>query len=448
MHRPSAVGNERSAALGVGRVVVWLTIAMAPYALQCILGGGSFATVVIATMEDGSARALKVLHRDRCGDATSVGRFRDEARILRQIQHPNIVHAHALHRYGDRLVIELDFVDGLSLDHVLGPPPHRLDLPEVLAIAQPVAEALWSAWSDPWSGKPMHIVHRDVNPANVVLDRGGHVWLLDFGIAKGSFEGREAMSLYDIGGTIGYLAPERKDGEAGPPVDVYALAAMVVHLLGDRLLLPQRPDRHDEVARTVLQRLELPDGLCALLGEMLAYDPSQRPTMGEVAARLVGLRAELPAADLPRLAAERVAPQLAERPERDPREHRRYSDVAFLEVEVPDPPDLPMSVRDAQRRLRDLLASPDWPRRLDEVKRISRASTPPVETPLLDVLQRVEPPWWRPLARRSTAEEAEAALLVLGDQPSETTLEAARQLAEHRDPRIRKAARFVLQRGR
>ena len=229
---------------------------MAPYTIDASLGGGGFASVVVARTGSGERRALKVLHRSRCSDATSLGRFRDEARILERIRHPTVVGFHALHHYGDRLVMELDFVDGLPLDRVLGPAPHRLDMADTLEIVRTIAEALWSAYADPWGedGAPMHIVHRDVHPANIMLDRNGKVWVLDFGIAKGSFDGREAMSLNDVGGALGYIAPERKDGTAGPPVDVYALAAMVVHLSGDRLLLPQRPARHDEVAAEVIER--------------------------------------------------------------------------------------------------------------------------------------------------------------------------------------------------
>ncbi len=436
------------------RRALWLPADMVPYTLLAVLGGGSFATVVVVRTADGTKRALKVLHRSRCSDPTSVGRFRDEARILRAIRHPAVVHAHALHRYGDRLVMELDFVDGMSLDRVLGPTPHRVPLWDALAIMQSVAEALWSAWSDPWGkdGQAMEIVHRDVHPANIMLDRDGQVRVLDFGIAKGRFDGREAMSLYDLGGAIGYLAPERKDGHGGPPVDVYALAALFVHLLGDRLLLPQRAARHDEVAIAVIGRLGLEgkaQGLAPLLLDMLRFEPEGRPSMGEVVERLADLREGLPQGDLAALAQERVAPVLTDQPHAhlSPRAHRRYDDVAFLETETPDAPLGRLSVPDARRRLRALLARPDWTRRVDEVKRISRASVPPTETPLLDVLARARSSWWRPLARKVSASEAEAALLILGERPSLATLEAAGHLCDHDDERIRTAAQFVIARA-
>jgi len=425
---------------------------MAPYTIDAVLGGGGFASVVVARRASGERRALKVLHRSRCSDATSVGRFRDEARILERIRHPTVVGFHGLHHYGDRLVMELDFVDGLPLDRVLGPAPHRLAMADTLEIVRTVAEALWSAYADPWGedGAPMHIVHRDVHPANIMLDRAGKVWVLDFGIAKGSFDGREAMSLHDVGGALGYIAPERKDGTAGPPVDVYALAAMVVHLGGDRLLLPQRPARHDEVAAEVVERNDLDGqapGLGALLREMLSFDPEARPSMDDVARRLATILAGIDVPDLPGLAARTVVPELDGRARREPRKHRRYRDVAFLEEEVPDEPLGALTVTEARRRLRAILAKPDWVRRIDEVKRVSRASDPWVETPLLDLLARVSPAWWRPLARTTTPEEAEAALLILGDRPSASTLAAAGELAEHPNERVRKAARFVLERG-
>jgi len=436
------------------RAALWLPADMAPYTLLAVLGGGSFATVVVVRTADGTTRALKVLHRSRCADPTSVGRFRDEARILQAIRHPAVVHAHAIHRYGDRLVMELDFVDGVSLDQVLGPAPHRLPLWDALAIMQSVAEALWSAWADPWGkdGQAMEIVHRDVHPANIMLDRNGHVRVLDFGNAKGRFDGREAMSLYDLGGAIGYLAPERKEGHAGPPVDVYALAALFVHMLGDRLLLPQRAARHDEVAATVIGRLGLEEkarSLAPLLLDMLRFESAERPSMGEVVERLTALRAGLPQGDLLALAQERVAPVLTElpNPHLNPRDHRRYDDVSFLETETPDAPLGRLTVPDARRRLRAMLAQPDWTRRVDEVKRISRASEPPTETPLLDVLARARNSWWRPLARKVSASEAEAALLILGERPSLATLEAAGHLCDHDDERIRTAAQFVVARA-
>ena len=426
---------------------------MAVFSIETVLRGGGFATVVVARNSAGEQRALKVLDGKRCSDTTSVGRFRDEARILSRIRHPAVVRAHALHRYGDRLVMELDFVDGASLDEVLGPPPHRLPAPEAVAIVRAVADALWSAWNDPWGedGRPMHIVHRDVHPANIMIQRDGRVRVLDFGIAKGDFSGREAMSLYDVGGAIGYQSPERFHGETGPPVDVYAVGMLLVNLLGHRLLLPRREARHDAAVEEGLATFGFDDlalGLTQLVRELLHYEPAQRPVMGDVVERLRAMQERLPTADLAAMAAERVEPLVRARPTNDPKKSRRYADVAFLEHDVPQAPLGQLSVADARGRLQRLLAEPTWVHKLDEVKRISRSSEPWVQTPLLKVLWRAERRWWWPFGRVSTPEEVEAALMVLGDAPSEATWRAAERLLTHPQERVRRAARFVSERRR
>jgi eukaryotic-like serine/threonine-protein kinase len=419
---------------------------MQPFVLESVLGGGAYATVVTALLPSGERRALKVLHEDRCGDPIAVGRFQDEGRILERLNHPTIVRGYGTHRFGDRLVLELELVEGATLERILGPAPHRLELSDAVAIAQQVAEGLWSAWTSTHGAEPLRIVHRDVQPGNILLDRGGAVKILDFGIAKGSFDDREALSLHDVGGALGYLAPERKDGHVGPAIDVYSLGVFVVQSQGHRMLLPQLNPRHDEVALERLSTFGLPEPLRALLFEMVRFDPQARPAMNEVVERLASIAATLPPSDLKKLAREVVMPHLKNPMSIDPRKHRLYPDVSFLETMSAATDEAPPTVTEVRRQVQALLATGDWVRHAARIRRVLRSSPTPVETPLLDVLDRATVPWWRPFTKCSTPEEIEAALLILADRGSPATLERAKSLQSHQNPRVAKVARFVCRR--
>ncbi|MDP9183304.1 MAG: serine/threonine protein kinase [Actinomycetota bacterium] len=252
------------------------------YELGELLGVGGVARVV-------RARDL-VLHRDVAIklfgpgiDPSGPERERAEMRTLASLSHPNLVPLHDAgtdHEHvPPRAFLVMALVDGHSLAEQLrsGPLPET----QVRSLGAQVADALACVHS---SG----VVHRDVKPANILIDRSGRPFLTDFGIARAV----GAAALTAVGDTVGtaaYLSPEQVRGqEAGPPTDVYALGLVLLEALtGAR-------EYAGSTAETALARLtrppriseSVPADLRELLAQMTAAEASARPSAEAVASRL------------------------------------------------------------------------------------------------------------------------------------------------------------------
>jgi eukaryotic-like serine/threonine-protein kinase len=173
------------------------------------------------------------------------------------------------------------YVEGQPLSARLAAGP--LDPERVAALGRQIAGALAHAHE-------RAVVHRDVNPGNVLIDAAGDAHLTDFGIARLG----DATRLTQTGsfmGTAAYVAPEQLRGdEVGPPADVYALGLTLLEALTGRREYTGTPV---EAAMTRLTRPPvIPDGLPApwpgLLAAMVAGDPAPRPTAAEVVEHLSG----------------------------------------------------------------------------------------------------------------------------------------------------------------
>jgi hypothetical protein len=230
-------------------------------------GAGSFASVYAA--DDsllGRPVAIKVLRDEHLADPTAHARFAREVRAGAMLgTHPFVVTLHDAGEWGGRPYLVLELLEGSVAE--------RRNPPETLALrwlAQ-AAEALDFAHEH-------GIVHRDVKPANLLLDARGDVRLADFGVARDPFATALTLAGHVVG-TPGYVAPEVAAGQpATPAADVYSLAVVARELLGDR----------------------------AELDAGFARDPEERPrSAGALVARLGGGEAQT---QLVPLAATRVAP--------------------------------------------------------------------------------------------------------------------------------------------
>ena len=156
-------------------------------------------------------------------------RFRHEAEAMARVRHPNLVAVHTVGTSNGRPYIVMDLVHGESLasrlergDRLL--PAEAAQL--VLRLARGLAVA-----------HDQGLIHRDVKPANVVVDARGHPVLIDFGLARDVSRGTRLTQDGDLLGTPAYMAPEQAAGRnerVGPPTDVYALGAVLHHLLSGR----------------------------------------------------------------------------------------------------------------------------------------------------------------------------------------------------------------------
>jgi predicted Ser/Thr protein kinase len=190
------------------------------YQLGELIATGGMGTVHRAVDTHlGRPVAVKILKRELADDATFLERFRREARAAAVISHPGVAR---VYDYGERSsepFIVMELVDGETLAERIarhGPLPWR----HAFAVAEQVAAALSAAHTH-------GVVHRDVKPANILIDRSGRVKVTDFGIARAA----RATTLTRPGmvlGSANYVAPEQAQGSTvGPAADLYSLGCVL-----------------------------------------------------------------------------------------------------------------------------------------------------------------------------------------------------------------------------
>lgn len=197
-----------------------------------LASGGMSAVYRVWDIKRNVSLAMKVLHADFMDDSTAFKSFQREARALQKLRHPNIVPFYGLYQTEDFAFILQHFIDGPSLRDILRKNPGGLPVSQTLTYVRALCSALGYAHD---SG----MVHCDIKPANVMIDRGGQVYLADFGIARHS---ESATTTLAGAGTPAYMAPEQIRGEqVYPATDIYALGVLLYELLTG-----QRPFRGDE----------------------------------------------------------------------------------------------------------------------------------------------------------------------------------------------------------
>ncbi len=201
-----------------------------PYRVIAELGRGGMGVVYRAHHEVlGREVALKVLPAEDRDKPTALRRFMREGRIIAQLRHENIIRIHDWNRDGDVYYYVMDFVRGSTLrmliDGRLVPSRRALEIVETVARAMHHAHALG-------------IVHRDLKPENVLVDDGGAVRILDFGLARFIGEDFEAISRSGmLIGTPCYMSPEQCAGrheDLDGRADVFSLGLVLYELLTGR----------------------------------------------------------------------------------------------------------------------------------------------------------------------------------------------------------------------
>ena len=244
------------------------------YRIEGIVGVGRMGVVYLAIDRiTGRACALKVLREEVAIDPVYRERFRREGEMLAALNHAHIIPIYGMGEVDGELYIASRLVSS-TLRGTINAGPLTVDL--AMNIIACVASALDAAHA-------IGVVHRDVKPANVLIDPGPEVFLGDFGLARDP-EGAALTVPGQVLGTIDYMAPELLDGErVGSATDVYGLACLAIETLTGTVPYLRDTDAATMYAHIVEpppsvreRRPELPHALDEVLALGMAKDPDDR----------------------------------------------------------------------------------------------------------------------------------------------------------------------------
>ncbi len=254
------------------------------YIVEALLGAGGMGAVYrVDDIALGEPIALKVLLDDANATVTSVIRFRQEVRLARRVTHPNVARVFDLGEHAGVVFMTMELIDGVTLRQRMVE-AGRIATPTALRILHALAEGVAAAHA-------VGVVHRDLKPTNVMIERTGRVVITDFGIARKLDEPTD-LTVGPIG-TPSYMAPEQLAGApAGERTDVYQLG-IVAH----EVLVGGLPKRGAAVAEHDLLAVGVPRPAAAILARCLETDAEKRTeNVASVTRELAAAIAELSSA--------------------------------------------------------------------------------------------------------------------------------------------------------
>jgi serine/threonine protein kinase len=254
----------------------------AGYRLRSVLGRGGMSVVFESENPRlGSVVALKVLAPELAEDDLFRERFLQESRIAASLNHPNVIPIYDTGPCDGLLYIAMRYVAGRDLRAVLRDQGHISPALALMLIAQ-TGRALDAAHR-------RGLVHRDVKPANILIERGAddepdHVYLADFGISKHSRSRSGLTATGQLVGTIDYIAPEQIQGKSvDGRADIYSLACVLYECVTGRVPFKKDLDAaviwahvEEPPAAPSTVRPELPHGIDDVIARAMAKDPNDR----------------------------------------------------------------------------------------------------------------------------------------------------------------------------
>ncbi len=262
-----------------------------PYILYEQLGIGGMASVHVAESRSaGGFRkrvALKRLLAHAAADPSLVDAFAQEARLDARLRHPNITRTYDFGEVDGTFFIAMELVAGPTVSQLLRQCHATIGmvaLPVALHVLLGVCDALDYAHTlTDEQGNPLHIIHRDVSPPNIIISSTGVVKLIDFGVARASTSAVKTQTGI-IKGKVGYLPPEYlRSGKLDVRADLWSLGVVAHELLTCARLFEGEHDfqvlekiRASEIQPPSRANPSVPRGLDAVVMTALERDPERR----------------------------------------------------------------------------------------------------------------------------------------------------------------------------
>jgi serine/threonine protein kinase len=259
----------------------WKRFTIGKYKVLEKLGSGGMGTVFLCEHKLMRRRvAVKVLPVPKADDKTSLDRFYREAKAAAAMDHPNIVRAYDIDQDEHLHFLVMEYVDGTNLQDLVrkvGP----LDVTRACHYVYGAAVGLQYA-------KDIGVVHRDIKPGNILIDRAGVVKILDMGLARLIHDEEDnitRMNDENVLGTADYLAPEQAIDSHAADVraDIYSLGATFYFLLAGNQPFPEGTvaqklmwHQHKEPKPVRELRPEVPEEVAAVARKMMAKKPDDR----------------------------------------------------------------------------------------------------------------------------------------------------------------------------
>jgi serine/threonine-protein kinase len=270
--------TQRGTVLGKYRLIAEIARGGMGLVYLAMVGGpGGFHKLVV----------VKELNPELVEDPAFLAMFLDEARLAARLSHPNIVQTNEVGHDGERTFLAMEYLDGRALDHVRRRAKTAgVQLPAAMnlrILADMLAGLDYAHRLTDFDGTPLHVVHRDVSPANVFVTFGGHVKLLDFGVAKTVSSSHETNAGV-VKGKLGYMSPEQARGlKVDARADVFSAGVMLWEALTGRRLHAGRGDqemlralRDADLPRASSVKPKIPLELDEICARAMAWDRDER----------------------------------------------------------------------------------------------------------------------------------------------------------------------------